>query len=584
MTTEAPAPATAELRGEPAPSYLQEPRGLWSWLTTLDHKRIGILYLISVTAALFVGGLFAMLIRLELISPELSFFSSTLAYNQAFTLHGAIMVFMFVIPGIPAALGNFVLPLMLGAQDVALPRLNLASWYFWLAGSALMIGAILAGGIDTGWTFYIPYSSTYSREGDAVLLALGGVFILGFSSIFTGLNFVVTMHKLRCRGMGWFRMPLFLWAIYATALLQIVATPVLGITLALAMVERAFGVGIFRPELGGDPVLFQHFFWFYSHPAVYIMILPAMGVISELIAVHSHKKIFGYRAIAFSSLAIALISFLVWGHHMFTSGQSQVAGAVFSFLTFLVAIPTAIKAVNWVATLYKGQIALRTPMLYALGFLFVFIVGGLTGIFLATVSINLHLHDTYFVVAHFHYVMVGGTVMAFLGGLHHWWPKMFGRMYNERAAKLGWLLVVGGFIWTFLPQFIMGSRGMPRRYATYNMEGLEVHQPLHLMSSLGAWVIGAGMVWTLCYLVYSIFKGRRAEVNPWRAVSLEWDVPSPPATHNFPIDPHVDFGPYDFERIDEATGLIRPGPESQRLLAAAAVKTLPPGAEEENSG
>ncbi len=517
-------------------NYLNEEKGLWSWLTTLDHKRIGVMYLISVTVALLLGGLFAMLVRLHLMTPDGNFFDTAAQYNRAFTLHGAIMVFLFVIPGIPAAIGNFVLPLMIGAQDVALPRLNLASWYMWVIGAALMISAIIVGGVDTGWTFYIPYSTTYSREGTAVLLALFGVFILGFSSIFTGLNFVVTIHKLRCKGMTWFRMPLMLWGLYATALLQVVATPVLGITLALAMVERAFGVGIFDPALGGDPVLFQHFFWFYSHPAVYIMILPAMGVISELVTVHSHKNIFGYKAIAFSSLAIALVSFLVWGHHMFTSGQSPFAGAVFSFLTYLVAIPTAVKAVNWIATLYKGSIALRTPMLYALGFLYVFTIGGLTGIFLATTSVDLHLHDTYFVFlsaadAHRRRIQDGDRV----------------RVWNdngkfEAIAKVAWFLVFLGFNVTFLPQFIMGSRGMPRRYASYP----EQFKGLHVMSSYGAFIIGAGITLTVAYLVWAAFKGKKAGVNPWRAVSLDWKVPSPPKLHNFARDPEVSYGPYEF--------------------------------------
>jgi cytochrome c oxidase subunit I len=444
----------------PAKNYWNAEKGIWSWLTTIDHKRIGIMYLISTMVAFGAGGMFALLVRLELLTPGRTIMSAE-TYNQAFTLHGAIMVFLFIIPSIPAALGNFFLPIMIGAKDVAFPKLNLFSLYLYWSGALITLSSLVFGGIDTGWTFYVPFSSTTNT---AVILTTFGVFVMGFSSVLTGLNFIVTLHKLRAPGMSWYRMPLLLWALYATSVVQILATPVLAITLLLLIMERAFHIGIFDPVYGGDPVLFQHFFWFYSHPAVYIMILPGMGIISELLSVHARRKIFGYRSIAFSSIAIALIGFLVWGHHMFVAGQSELAATIFSALTFLVAIPSGIKMFNWILTLWRGSISYDAPMLWALSFLFLFSIGGLTGLYLGMLSIDIHLHDTYFVVAHFHYVMMGGTVMAFLGGLHHWWPKMTGRMYNEKLARISVLLVFLGFNVTFFTQFILGSQGMPRRY------------------------------------------------------------------------------------------------------------------------
>jgi cytochrome c oxidase subunit 1 len=442
-------------------------------------------------------------------------------------------------------MANFVLPIMIGAKDVAFPKLNLLSLYLYWTGAALTLSSLVLGGLDTGWTFYVPYSSTTQT---AVLVTTFGVFILGFSSILTGLNFIVTMHKCRAKGVSWYRVPLFLWAIYSTSIVQILATPVLAITLLLLMFERAFHIGIFDPAYGGDPVLFQHFFWFYSHPAVYIMILPGMGIISELLAVHARRKIFGYRAIAFSSIAIALIGFLVWGHHMFVAGQSELAATIFSALTFLVAVPSGIKMFNWILTLWKGSISFDAPMLWALSFLFLFAIGGLTGLFLGMLSIDIHLHDTYFVVAHFHYVMMGGTVMAFLGGLHHWWPKITGKMYNEKLAKISVALVFVGFNVTFFTQFILGSRGMPRRYYNY----LEQFQPLHAFSTFGSWLIGAGFVVMLSYLIQSLRSGAKAPANPWGGITLEWETQSPPITENFKDDPIVTHGPYDFVAVTKA--------------------------------
>ncbi|RJP21905.1 MAG: cytochrome c oxidase subunit I [Candidatus Omnitrophota bacterium] len=525
---------------ERADNYLTHKTGILSWLVTLDHKRIGVLYLISILFAFFLGGVFAILLRTELIGPGQTIMDND-TYNKIFTLHGAIMIFLFIIPGIPAALGNFILPIMLGAKDVAFPRLNLTSYYLYVIGAIFALLSILLGAADTGWTFYTPYSTSTSTSVVTIVL---GAFILGFSSILTGLNFIVTIHTLRPPGMTWFRMPLFLWSLYGTAIIQVLATPVLGITLLLLIIERTLGVGFFDPGLGGDPVLYQHFFWFYSHPAVYIMILPAMGIMSELVSTFSHKHIFGYKFIAYSSLAIAILGFLVWGHHMFTSGQSSLMNMIFSLLTFSVSIPSAIKVFNWLATMYKGSITLETPMLYALSFIFLFGIGGLTGLFLGALATDVHLHDTYFVVAHFHYVMFGGTLIAFLGGLHYWWPKMIGKMYNETMGKIACLLIFVGFNATFFTQFLLGMQGMPRRYANYH----EMYTPLHQISTIGSYVMAVGFVVCAAYLIHSLFRGRKAPANPWGSATLEWRCASPPPHDNFSAPPTVG-DPYDMSDV-----------------------------------
>ncbi len=521
-------------------NYLNCDHGIRSWVFTLDHKRIGVMYLISIMASLGLGGLMAMLMRAELAHPGQQLFDEN-TYNQLFTLHGAVMVFLFIIPGIPAALGNFVLPIMLGAKDVAFPRLNLFSYHLWVVGALFFILALTTGGLDTGWTLYVPYAL---HSDTRVLTAGMGAFILGFSSIFTGVNFVATIHTMRPPGMTWFKMPLFLWALYATAIIQVLATPVLGITLLLLSAEILLGIGIFDPTRGGDPILFQHFFWFYSHPAVYIMILPAMGIISEVIPTFSRKHIFGYHLIAYSSVAIALFGFLVWGHHMFVSSQSQLAATIFSLLTFSVSIPSAIKVFNWLATMYKGSIALDTPMVYSLSFILLFGIGGLTGLFLATLSTDVQLHDTYFVVAHFHYTMMGGTLIAFLAGLHYWWPKMTGRMYNEFWGRLCAVAVFFGFNLTFFPQFVMGSRGMPRRYHDYPAK----FEIFHFLSTMGSFLMGMALLGVLLYLLYSLFKGARAPANPWGSATLEWECSSPPPKENFAETPTVS-DPYDYDPI-----------------------------------
>jgi cytochrome c oxidase subunit I len=520
-------------------NYLNVDYGIRSWLLTTDHKRIALLYLATISVMFFLGGAFAVGIRLELVTPPGDLFQSE-TYNKLFTMHGIVMVFFFLIPSIPAVLGNFLIPIMIGAKDLAFPRLNLASWYIYMVGAVFTLYAIVTGGVDTGWTFYTPYSTGFSNT--HVLAAGLGIFINGFSSILTGLNFIVTIHKMRAPGLTWFRLPLFVWAHYATSLIMVLGTPVIALTVLLVALEKTLGLGIFDPALGGDPVLFQHLFWFYSHPAVYIMILPAMGVISELVTCFSRKRIFGYEVIAMSSLAIAVVGFLVWGHHLFLSGQSTFAGMVFSFLSFLVAIPSAIKVFNWTATLYKGSVSLQTPMLYAIGFIGLFTIGGLTGIFLAALGLDVHVHDTYFVVAHFHYIMVGGAIMGYLGGLHFWWPKITGRLYPEWWARVAAVVVFVGFNLTFFPQFILGYLGMPRRYHGY----VEEFQVLNVMSSAGASILGVGYLIPMFYLIWSMRYGERSAANPWGAKGLEWEVASPPITENFPEQPVVTDEAYDY--------------------------------------
>ncbi len=523
-------------------NYLNVKYGIRSWLLTTDHKRIGLLYLVSITFMFFIGGAAAVLMRLHLITPQGTLVQPE-TYNKLFSAHGIVMIFFFMIPSIPAVLGNFLVPMMVGAKDLAFPRVNLLSWYIYVVGALLTLYAILSGGVDTGWTFYTPYSSTYAHT--QVISAALGVFVSGFSSILTGLNFIVTIHKMRAPGLTWFRMPLFLWAMYATSIIMVLGTPVVAVTIVLVAFERLLHVGIFDPKLGGDPLLFQHLFWFYSHPAVYIMILPGMGVVSELIACFSRKRIFGYSFVAFSSLSIAVISFLVWGHHMFVTGQSIYAGLIFSLLSFLVAIPSAIKVFNWTATLYKGSISYQAPMLYALGFIGLFTMGGLTGLFLASLATDVHLNGTYFIVAHFHYIMVGGTVMAYMGGLHFWWPKITGRLYNDAWARFAAVLIFVGFNLTFFPQFMLGYLGMPRRYATYPAE----FQVLNVMSSAGASILGIGYLIPLIYFIYSMRYGPLAGPNPWRATGLEWQTPSPPPTENFEEIPVVTEEAYAYAQM-----------------------------------
>jgi cytochrome c oxidase subunit 1 len=536
------APVAGPPPSEPAPletNYLNHSYGIWSWLLTVDHKRIGILYLVSITAFFLIGGIAAGLVRLNLISPTGAIMTED-QYNRMFTAHGVVMLFFFLIPSIPAVFGNFFVPMMIGAKDLAFPKLNLASWYVFMIGAGLGVWAVLAGGIDTGWTLYPPYSSRASQSN--VIPGVVGAFVAGFSSIMTGLNIMVTIHKMRAPGMTWGRLPLFGWALYATSLIQLLGTPVLAITLLLLAVERVAGVGIFDPSLGGDPVLFQHLFWFYSHPAVYIMIVPGMGVVSEILTCFSRKNIFGYKAIAWSSMGIAVVGFLLWAHHMFVAGISFYSALMFSFLSMLVAVPSAIKVFNWTGTLYRGSITFQAPMLFALGFLVLFTIGGLTGLFLATLGTDIHLHDTYFVVAHFHFVMVGGMVLGYFAALHFWWPKMTGRMYSDWWSRVSASIIIVGFFLTFVPQFIMGYHGLPRRYPNYPGE----FQIYHVMSSAGASILGLGYLMPCVYLTLSLFFGKKATANPWSATGLEWQTPSPPSVFNFDSTPVVVCGPYEY--------------------------------------
>jgi cytochrome c oxidase subunit 1 len=525
-------------------NYLSRDHSVRSWLLTTDHKRIGLLYLWTIIFFFIIASVAAAMMRVELLTPQGDLVTSE-TYNKLFTIHGVLMVWFFLIPSIPAVLGIFVLPMMVGARDVAFPKLNLMSWYLFILGGALALWSLIHGGVDTGWTFYTPYSTTYANS--HVISMAAGVFIAGFSSILTGLNFIVTTHKMRARGLTWFRLPLFIWSLYATSLIMVLATPVLAITLALMSVERFWSVGIFDPKLGGDPILFQHLFWFYSHPAVYIMILPGMGVISELITCFSRKQIFGYAWVACSSMAIAILGFIVWGHHMFVSSQSIYAGMVFSILSFIVAIPSGIKVFNWTATLHKGSISFQTPMLYALGFIGLFTIGGLTGLFLASLAVDVHVTDTYFVVAHFHYIMVGGMVMAFMGGLHYWWPKITGRLYPEFLGKMAAIITFIGFNLTFFPQFLLGYLGMPRRYHAYPPE----FQVFHVLSTAGASILGVGYLLPLLYFIWSLKYGRVAGPNPWRATGLEWQTESPPPKHNFRETPIVSGPPYQYSAEED---------------------------------
>jgi cytochrome c oxidase subunit 1 len=521
------------------PNYLNAAKGVRSWLTTLDHKRIGVMYLALTLTGFFLGGVFALLLRIELLTPGPTVMDA-MTYNRMFTLHGVIMIFLFMIPAIPGIFGNFFIPLMIGAQDVAFPRINLFSVYLYLLGAVIAVWGMIQGGTDTGWTFYTPYSTTTVTTVAPVLL---GAFILGMGSIVTGLNFIVTVHTMRAPGVTWMRLPLFVWAMYATSVIQVLATPVLGMTLLLVAFEKVFGFGIFDPARGGDPILFQHLFWFYSHPAVYIMILPAMGVVSEVVQSAARKNMFGYKAVAFSSLGIAFVGFFVWGHHLFTSGQSTFASGVFGVLSMFVGLFTAIKVFNWTATLYQGAIQVSASFVYFMGFLYFLVFGGLTGIALSSVSLDVHWQDTYFVVAHFHFIMVGGTIMAFLAGLHYWWPKMFGKVYSERWALAAAVLVILGFNATFIPQFLLGNMGMPRRYYSYP----EQFQALNVASTAGASLLAFGFFIILFYLVASLVKGRVAGPNPWFSRGYEWNTPSPPNVENFPGTPVYDRGPHEYQ-------------------------------------
>ncbi len=534
---------------EAAASFFETPspsryKGIRSWLLTMDHKRIGIMYLFSILFWFLLAVLLGGLIRLELMFVGETFLSAEM-YNSAFTLHGVIMIFLFIIPGIPAIFGNFFLPMQIGTDDVFFPKLNLLSWYLYMAGGFIAIVSLFSDGFpDTGWTFYVPFSiATKTNVSTAVFAA----FVLGMASMLTGLNFITTIHRLRHKDMGWMQIPLFTWSLYATSWVQLLATPVVSITLLLVIIERYFNVGLFDPAKGGDPILYQHLFWMYSHPAVYIMILPGMGVISEIIPVFARKSIFGYKAIVASSMAIAIAGSLVWAHHMYTSGMSDTAIFVFSLLTFVVAIPSAIKVFSWVSTLYKGSIQMAPPLFLSLCFIYLFSVGGLTGLVLGAVGPDIHVHDTHFVVSHFHFTMFGGTGFAFFAALHYWWPKMFGRMYDFKKAYIGAVLLTGGFMFHYVPMFILGLQGMPRRYFDY----LPRYETGNFYAGFGAAFMIAGIFLMVINLISSLRKERNASSDPWGGTTLEWQTPSPPPLHNFITEPEILAFPYDFTGVVE---------------------------------
>jgi cytochrome c oxidase subunit 1 len=537
--------APAEILAEPVnePSYLAVESGIWSWLNTRDHKRIGVMFLVTVLFMFLLGGTFALALRTELLTPNRTIMDP-MTYDRMFTLHGVTMIWLFLVPSIPTTFGNFILPLQLGARDLAFPKLNLMSFYTFALGALVTFGGMIAGGTDTGWTFYAPYADMTPTD---VVPVIVGIFILGLSSIFSGINFIATTHLMRARGLKWGNMPLFVWTIYGTSLIMVLATPVLGMALALVGLDHGLGLGIFDPAVGGDPVLFQHIFWFYSHPAVYIMILPGMGVISEVVPTFAHRRPSSYGAIALSTLGISLVGFLTWGHHMFVSGMSTFDAGVFGLMSMFVAIFSAIKVFTWTGTLYRGHIQISTPLIYFFGFLFLFVFGGMTGVALATQSLDVHWTDTYFVVAHFHFIMVGGSVTAFLAAMHYWFPKMFGRLYNERVGMLAAAAVFFGFVLTFFPQFLLGNMGMPRRYYAYPPR----FQFLHVLSTGGAYLLAGALMLALANLLVALRWGRKAPRNPWHSRSFEWLTPSPPPKHNFAATPLLDFSPYDYTMTEE---------------------------------
>ena len=516
-----------------------EPQGfVRKYIFSIDHKIIGIQYMITGFVFLVLAGLLAEVIRVQLMHANGGFVSAD-TYNEVYSVHGSAMVWLVIIPLATGAFGNFVFPLQIGARDVAFPWLNMVSFWLFPPAGLLLFGSFLLGAPAAGWTEYPPMS-LQGAPGTSMWCA--AIFLVGISSTMTGLNFLVTLIKMRAPGMTFTRMPLFCWAQFATAPMSMIATTALAAALAALFMERQFGVPFFDPTKGGSPILWQHMFWFYSHPAVYIMILPIFGIISEVFPTFARKPIFGYKMIAFSSVSIALLSFMVWAHHMFTSGLAPFLQLPFMILTMLIAIPTGIKIFSWVATLWEGKIHYTTAMLFAIGFIATFTFGGITGVFLSAVPFDLHAHGTYFIVAHLHYVLVGGSLMGILSGVYYWYPKMTGRLMNDKLGHWTFWLFFIGFNGTFLPMHMLGLLGMPRRVATYDPQ----FQTWNQIESGFSFVMTFALLLFFANILWSLRRGKKAGSNPWGARTLEWQLPSPPHYYNFKHIPTVFSTPYDF--------------------------------------
>ena len=555
MTTSAPTNATTH----PEPKQRK-----WQDYFTFntDHKVIAIQYLVTSFFFYFIGGAMAEAVRTELATPDPDFVSPEL-YNQLFTLHATVMIFLWIVPA-GAAFANYLIPLMIGAEDMAFPRLNAVAFWMIPPGGLLLLSSFFVGAPQAGWTSYPPLSLVSGKWGQEIWIL--SLLILGTSSILGAINFLTTLLTMRIPDMDIHSMPLFCWAMLATSALILVSTPVLAAALILLSFDLIVGTNFFNPAGGGDPIVYQHMFWFYSHPAVYIMILPFFGVISDVLPVHARKPIFGYRAIAYSGLAISFLGLIVWAHHMFTSGTPGWLRMFFMATTMLIAVPTGIKVFGWCATIWGGKISLNSSMLFGMGFVATFVIGGLSGVMLASVPFDIHVHDTYFVVAHLHYVLFGGSVLGLFSGVYHWFPKMTGRMVNETLGRIHFALTFIGLNLTFLPMHQLGLLGMNRRIALYDPQ----YQPLNLLCTIGSYILAVSTIFFIINVLWSVNKGKQAGRNPWRALTLEWQTTSPPAIENFEEEPVLWAGPYeygiDIETVD--------GDESiEEMLAEVSVET-----------
>ncbi len=515
----------------------------WKWYEyftfNTDHKVIGIQYLVTAFVFYLIGGLMAVAIRVELATPDSDFLDPSL-YNAFMTNHGTIMIFLWVVPSAIGGFGNFLVPLLIGARDMAFPRLNAIAFWLNPPAGALILASFLFGGAQSGWTAYPPLSEITATTAQSMwILAIA---LVGTSSILGSVNFLVTILKMKVPSMKWTQLPLFCWAMVATSLLALLATPVLTIGLVLLLFDINFGTSFYKPDAGGNVVLYQHLFWFYSHPAVYLMILPVFGIMSEVIPVHARKPIFGYQAIAYSSLTICIVGLFVWVHHMFTSGTPGWMRLFFTVSTLFVAVPTGVKIFSWVATLWGGKIRFTSAMLFALGLLSMFVFGGISGVTLGTAPFDIHVHDTYYVVGHFHYVLFGGSVFGIYAGIYHWFPKMTGRMMNETLGKIHFILTFIGTHLTFLPMHQLGLQGMPRRVAMYDPQFTSINQ----LCTIGAFVLGISVIPFAINIIWSWMRGTPAGDNPWNALTLEWRTSSPPLIENWEVSPVVTYGPYDY--------------------------------------